>query len=275
MRAQNYSHVQRVLRKSPAFDLKSALRLQLDAALSAFETLPADDGVHRGRVALKRARALARLAQRAEPALAGQIIAQIRPIMRRFSEARDLVALEQCAKRWAAVEKAQSRAALNGVARRLATKRKAAAPPDFTTAANEVRRLIFYLSAWPDIGAPAIAAGAARVHKRARKGYERAHGSAEPDVRHAWRKRAKERLYAIQMLDHHWPQRLPRRNKVTQKLGETLGLERDLTLLLQHLRTDPGLAGSPDQSDRAHAALSAHRDALRKRADKLGKKLFG
>jgi CHAD domain-containing protein len=262
-----------VLKRTPTFDLKSALRTQLEAAIDAFENLKPDDAIHRGRVALKRARALARLAQHAEPALAGQMIVQIRPIMQRFSEARDLAALEACAKRWAAVEKPPARAALTGVARRIAAKRKTVAAPALSDAVEDVRRLIFYLSAWPDIPDEAIARGAARLDKRARKGFARAMASPAVEVRHTWRKRAKERFYAIFLLDQFWPSKLRRRRVITQRLGETLGQERDIILLLDVLRSEPSLAGSPDQADRAHAALSAHREALMKRGNALGRKL--
>src|SRR5262249_3850076 len=160
---------------TPAFDLKSALRIQLEAAIDAFENLRADDAVHRGRVALKRARALARLAQHAEPALSGQIIAQVRPIMQRFSHARDLTALEGCARPWAAIEQqAQVKQALLGVARRLTAKRKAAEAPDLESAVADVRRLIGYLAAWPDISDEAVSLGAARLARRARKGFDEA-----------------------------------------------------------------------------------------------------
>ena len=262
-----------VLKRTAGFDLKSALRTQLEAAIDAFENLKPDDAIHRGRVALKRARALARLAQHAEPGLSGQMIAQIRPIMRRFSQTRDMAALEACAKRWASVEKPQSRAALTGVARRIAARRKTLAVPALAEAVEDVRRLIFYLSAWPDISDRAIVRGAARLDRRAQRGFRRAQESTAIEARHRWRKRAKERLYAIFLLDQFWPPQLKRRRTTTQRLGETLGQERDLMLLLDVLRSEPSLAGSPDQADRAHAALSAHRDALQKRANQLGRKL--
>jgi hypothetical protein len=262
-----------VLKPTPAFDLRSALRIQLEAAIDAFENLRPDDAVHRGRVALKRARALARLAQHAEPALSGQIIAQIRPIMHRFSHARDLTALESCAKHWASLEQPQVKSALLGVARRLAAKRKAMEAPNLGEAVADVRRLIIYLTAWPDISDEAIALGAQRLAKRARRGFKRAQRFAAPEARHNWRKRVKERLYAIFLLGHFWPRSLPRRRASTQRLGETLGVERDLALLLERLRAEPSLAGSPDLADRTIAALMDHLDALRKRADKLGKVL--
>ena len=70
-----------------------------------------------------------------------EIIAQIRPIMSRFSHARDMAALEACAKHWASLEQPQVKSALLGVARRLAAKRKAReqmddAPPPSTPPTN-------------------------------------------------------------------------------------------------------------------------------------------
>jgi hypothetical protein len=109
------------------------------------------------------------------------------------------------------------------------------------------------------------------VAKRARR--TRRHGRAadEPALRHQWRKREKDRLYAVTLLDGAWPG--PRRRKQSDALGHLLGQERDALLLLERLAAEPTLAGDPHAAERAQNALRKYSARLRKRADKLGGRL--
>lgn len=261
-------------KKAPrGFDVRDAMRTQLDAALVALDAVKPSDAVHRCRTALKRARALARLAARAEPGLSGQMIARIRPVMQRFDAVRDADALEACARRFAEAMEGEARGALRTVARKLAAERRAAPPPPLEEARADVRALIALLPAWPVIAPDIIREGARRLARRARRAYLRARDTGAIEDRHTWRKREKERLYAALLLGAEWPKDTPRRRRRGQALGEALGAERDAGLLIARLAQDPALAGAPDDADRALAALMRRQDELNRVAARLGRAL--
>jgi CHAD domain-containing protein len=263
-----------VLKPTPSFDLREALRAQLEAAIAAFDSPSPVEAVHRGRTSLKRARALARFARGCAPDVAGQIIAGIRPIMRRFSEVRDLDAVATCAKFYAEQEEDRTRKALFFLARKIAARRSAMDCPSLEEAARDVRALAATAQGWPAIADKKhVREGAARLERRVKTAFKAARRSGEVEDRHKWRQREKERLYAALLLGDAWPKKLPRRRQRSQRLGEVLGLERDTMLLAEKLRGEPGLAGAPDDADLALAFLSRKLDKLRKQADRLGKAL--
>ncbi|MGE0044177.1 MAG: CHAD domain-containing protein [Hyphomonadaceae bacterium] len=255
------------------FDLRTLMRAQLEAASVALEWPKPADAVHRCRTALKRVRALARLAQIAEPGLAGQMIARIRPIMQGFGDIRDLDALEACARRMSESLTGDVRGTLRTVARKIGTQRKGMDPPPIAETAKEVRALIQLMDAWPPLRARALEAGARRLKRRADRAYEDAMDARSREARHQWRKREKERLYCVLLLGDNWPKKLPRKRRLGQALGETLGQEREVLMLIERLSGEPMLAGAPDDADRALAALMKAHAKLRKRADALGKRL--
>ncbi|MGE0828798.1 MAG: CHAD domain-containing protein [Hyphomonadaceae bacterium] len=287
-----------MLKQSPAFNLVAALTAQLETAANALEGPHPDEAVHRGRTGLKRARALAHLARKAEPHLSEAAVTAIRPIMRSLSAARDLTALEAAAKaaadeaptairptllgaarklnakRKLAVEAPTAiRPTLLGAARKLNAKRKLAVEAPLAAAASDTRALAGAVTGWPPVSTAALEAGAARLARRAKRAYAKVCKSKSEDDRHEWRQREKERLYAVLLLGPHWPASLPRRRRSAQRLGEALGRERDLSLLMDLFRQDPSLSDSPDEADRVLAALAKLHDKARKRADKLGKRV--
>jgi CHAD domain-containing protein len=263
-----------VLKRTPSFDLREALRAQLLASVAAFDGMSATEAVHRGRTALKRVRALARLGHETAPELAGQIIAGIRPIMRRFSDVRDLDAVAACAKFYGEQEEGRNRRGLMLLARKISKRRSAMNSPPLADAAREIRALVDAAQAWPLVSDPALVHdGARRMAARARKAFRSAQGTKGMEDRHTWRQREKERLYAALLLGDAWPKKLPRRRRRSQRLGELLGLERDTLLLLETLREAPALAGGPDDSDRLQVFLSRRLEKLRKQTDRLGKRL--
>ncbi|HYD72405.1 MAG TPA: hypothetical protein VEF55_04660, partial [Candidatus Binatia bacterium] len=95
--------------------------------------------------------------------------------------------------------------------------------------------------------------------------------AAEKSLRHEWRKREKDRFYAVTLMEGAWPRR--RRRKQSETLGHLLGLERDALLLIERLEAEPSLAGHATNAMRARRALRKYCGTLRKRADKLGSQL--
>jgi hypothetical protein len=91
--------------------------------------------------------------------------------------------------------------------------------------------------------------------------------------RHEWRKREKDRLYAVTLLNGAWPRDRKRRKKRGEELGDALGRERDALLLIERLNVEPHAAGSEKASRHALAALKRQCHTLGRRADRIGARL--
>lgn len=259
--------------EAEAFDLKAALREELAAAQTALATLDGAPAVHRCRVAVKRARTLARIGAEGAPGLAEVFNSAARALMADLSAARDLSAL-------ASTARAQARK-LNGAASG-ALKRAAAVLNDLADAAGlpakdvtqqRLRELIELAEVWPAPTERQVKAGLVTILKRARRAAKRARGKGKPELRHKWRKREKDRHYAALLAGQAWPPKYKRRRGRAQKLTRALGGERELLLLMAKIEQTPDLAGGSKQAAQALRALSdAHRLRARK-ADRLGKLL--
>src|SRR5690606_34875172 len=83
----------------PAFDLRAALTEELRAAIDELETVQADPkAVHRCRVRVKRARALARIGRACAPGLSTVFVDSARSLMRNLALSRDQAALSEAAR---------------------------------------------------------------------------------------------------------------------------------------------------------------------------------
>lgn len=256
----------------PAFDLRAALSRELSAAIEELDRSGGrPKGVHRCRVRIKRARALARVGRTVAPGLAQVFNDSARGVMRTLGQARDLVALAEAARR--AAKKGDKREAevLVHVADTLDAERGLLSPLDMDGAHAGLKDLLALAQVWPEASHRQIKRGAERVIRRARKARRRGHGSDEPVRRHDWRKREKERFYAALLLDHAWP--TARRRKVGEELGDALGLERDALLLLERIEADPALAGEGKAAKRAIRLLRKRCVRFADRADDLGARL--
>lgn len=82
----------------PAFNLRAALTQELHAAAEELDKSPGKPKtIHRARVRLKRARALARIGHACAPGLSNVFNDSARAVMRTLAEARDLAALAEAA----------------------------------------------------------------------------------------------------------------------------------------------------------------------------------
>lgn len=245
---------------------------ELNAAL---EELNAPDGwrkgVHRCRVRLKRARALARLGKIAAPGLAAVFNDSARSVMRTLAQAHEISALADTARLLAETSKEKDAEALVHAADALDAAREALPALDRQGVLVGVKDLMALAQVWPPPSARQIRAGAKRLVKRARRARRRGRGSEDAALRHEWRKREKDRFYAASLMDHAWPGR--RRRTESGTLGHLLGLERDAVLLIHRLEAEPELAGDASSAVRARRALRKYCARLRRRADKLGKQL--
>lgn len=257
-----------------AFDLRAALSDEIRAAIEQINTAPLKaKAIHRCRVHLKRARALARVGREVAPGLSSVFNDSARALMQALSHARDLAALAQAARIAARKAAKKEAAALRSIADALEARSAATQPPNAETIAAGLRDLMAMAQVWPEASARQIQKGGERIVRRARKARRLSQGSRLAMRRHEWRKREKDRLYAAMLLEGYWPAGTPRRVKANEQLGEALGLERDALLLADALGQEPNLAGDAKSARRASQAIARRLRKLGRRADDLGDKL--
>lgn len=254
---------------APAFDLRASLSQELHAALEALETSEGrPKRVHRCRVHIKRARALARVGKTCAPGLSKVFNDSARAVMRQLAGARDLAALAEAARVAAKRSSKREAAALTFAAESLDAERAFMPALDMEAAKAGLKDLIALAHVWPEASARQIKRGAERIARRARKARRRGRGADEPVRRHEWRKREKDRFYAAELLNGSWPSR--RRRKLGEQLGDVLGRERDALLLIARIEDEPALAGGAKPARRALRALNLRRRRFADRADGLG-----
>jgi|CXWL01.1.fsa_nt_gi hypothetical protein len=257
-----------------AFDLRAALSEEIRSALAELDAAQEKPkAVHRCRVRLKRARALARVGRACAPGLAEVFNQSARAVMHTLAQARDLAALAETARELADRSGKKTAAALDAVAAQLDLAREALAPLDIEGVRANLRDLLALAMVWPEASARQIAKGAERVARRARRARRRGHGVDIVGRRHHWRKREKDRLYAVTLLGDEWPSRRPRRRGQSEKLGDMLGRERDVLLLIERVEATPQMAGGEEAAHRALARLKGRAAKLARRADEIGAKL--
>jgi hypothetical protein len=256
------------------FDVRDAMASQIKAALAACVAEHLDEkSVHECRVHLKRARALARVGQFAAPGLFDVFNDVARDVMHALSAARDLAALAKAARDLAASSGPHRRQALLACAKTLDRERADLAPIETDKVRASLRDLIALTKVWPDVTDAHVRQGAAKIARRARKAYRQGYRAKRAELRHAWRKREKDRLYVVDLLSAHWPKDLAKRRASSRALAECLGKEREVLLLIEKLNANPALAGNAKATARALKASAKSGRHLRKTARKLGAKL--
>jgi hypothetical protein len=255
-----------------AFDLRAALTDEARAALDDFEAIAGDHAaLHRCRVHLKRARALARVGEACAPGLSAVFVDSVRVIMRSLDQPRELDALSEAAREFAKSERSKVAAALSAAAHTLDSERANLADVNAETLRARMRDLLALAQVWPEASPRQIRKGAARVARRAVRARQRGRDSNDLTLRHHWRACEKDRYYAALILGRAWPGR--RRRKLGARLGDALGEERNSALLMERLASEPALTGDTKLTQRTLKALGRQRDRLAKRANALGSKL--
>ncbi|MGE0743445.1 MAG: CHAD domain-containing protein [Hyphomonadaceae bacterium] len=254
-----------------AFDLRAALTQEVRGAIEEFdaagEYAPA---LHRCRVRLKRARAVAHVGRACAPGLSAVFNDSARAAMHALARARTEIALEAAATKAAdRTGKKSAAEALEAVASSLSAPKGLEGAAETEAARAALRDLLALAQVWPEASPRQIKKGALRIVRRANRAHESS--DDDPHTRHQWRKREKDRAYAAQLLGGAWPRR--RRLKLASKLGDVLGDERDALLLMARVAADPALAGTQKAAEKALKALNKRRAKLARRADELGARL--
>jgi hypothetical protein len=247
------------------FSLKIAIAAQMQAAHDALALPNAVAAVHETRIALKRLRVLARIADFAQPQGGAALEWGAQVAMKQLSAARDLAALENASIAVGGGGKADTLLFFARTASGFARQRRVAEAAALNDAAIALVRLEPIADAVPDIS-PAQARRAAKaLEKRAARASAAARGKRTVLLRHAWRKREKDRRNAALLMGANWPMKV--RAGTARRLTEALGRERDALLLQERV------ASSPRTPKAALRLIKRFRRERARRADKLGARL--
>ena len=133
------------------------------------------------------------------------------------------------------------------------------------------------VDAWPLAGAghATLLAGVTRAYARGREARAAARAEPDPELLHAWRKRAKDLWYHERLLAPAWPVVLKAHAKEAHRLTELLGDDHDLAVLDARLASAAPLAPAVDAARAELRALVADRSArLRADAHRLGDRVY-
>jgi CHAD domain-containing protein len=119
----------------------------------------------------------------------------------------------------------------------------------------------------------ALAAGLKRIYKQGRSAFKTACKNPAPENLHEWRKKAKALGYGFELIECLVPKRISKTMRLCQTIGDALGDDHDLFMVLLALARE-----NQSQPARDYAALarriSAQRAKLQKQAFKLGKRVY-
>jgi len=131
------------------------------------------------------------------------------------------------------------------------------------------------IPSWPlDNTTPfTLAAGLVRIYKQGRKAFKTASKNPSPGNLHEWRKKAKALGYGAELIECLVPRKFAKRMVKCQELGDALGDDHDLFMVLRALA-----AAHKSQPARDYAKLaeriSSQRAKLQKKAFRLGKAVY-
>jgi hypothetical protein len=155
--------------------------------------------------------------------------------------------------------------------RHIARARASAPAPDIAEALDGVAGLAAQCADWPVLTEAAVRLGVARMSRRVGRAFLRALDRTNEERRHDWRKREKDRAYALDLLGQAWPSGVKRRRRRAKRLAAALGAERDVLLLRAYART---LAGAERATVKpALRLLTRQHRRLAAQADRLGRAL--
>jgi CHAD domain-containing protein len=247
---------------------------QLARATSALAGPAADAPatVHDIRKTVKKLRGLIRLAR---PGFRdyGRENAELRSVGHSLMQLRDSDVMRQTLADLADGTDAFPAMAAALAAHSAATRDPAAAAAAIADARDRLTRIAARVPEWQirGKGFSTPARALARSHAAARAAMARlAHAPADEGL-HEWRKRAKDVLYQMQLIEPVWPALLSVRVRETDRLTELLGQSNDIAVLLQRAAT------TPLPSDEAmHLATRAgqRQSELLGKALPLGRRLF-
>ncbi len=263
--------------------VRDVARDQIDAAIETLEGASDDleEAVHDTRKRCKKLRALLRLVRPGLGKTYGRENAAFRDLARTLSDVRDAQVLaatidDLC-------EHAEDKAAVDlvapardwAMARREAVLRETTIGQRIDTAREKLGKARKRAARW-DLAGPASEAlegGLAQTYRRARSRWQDATAEDAPELMHEWRKRVKYHWYHCRLLRRAWPDAMKVRIAALDALGDDLGTDHDLVVLVETLRAEAsGIA--PAALGAAEALAAARSEKLRADALERAPRLF-
>jgi CYTH domain-containing protein/CHAD domain-containing protein len=119
-----------------------------------------------------------------------------------------------------------------------------------------------------------LAAGLRRTYARGAKRHAKVQRRASDERIHEWRKETKRLWYQLRLLQQSAPSVLDPTIELLHALGDALGDDHDLAVLVDLLEDDPASFGGHDVVERASALARAQQDLLRSGATRLGATIY-
>jgi CYTH domain-containing protein/CHAD domain-containing protein len=119
-----------------------------------------------------------------------------------------------------------------------------------------------------------LAAGLRRTYERGAKHHAEVRRQATDERVHEWRKEAKRLWYQLRLLQLAAPSVLDPTIELLHALGDALGDDHDLAVLVELLDADPSSFGGDDVVQRARALARTQQDQLRSGAVRLGATIY-
>jgi CYTH domain-containing protein/CHAD domain-containing protein len=119
-----------------------------------------------------------------------------------------------------------------------------------------------------------LAAGLRRTYERGATRHARVRRHATDERIHEWRKETKRLWYQLRLLRQAAPSVLDPEIELLHALGDALGDDHDLAVLVDLLEADPTSFGGDEVVERARALARAQQDQLRSGAIRLGATIY-
>jgi CHAD domain-containing protein len=123
-------------------------------------------------------------------------------------------------------------------------------------------------------GFGAIERGLEATYRRARKARDEAYREGTAEAFHDWRKAVKYHGHHLRLLSPIEPDRIGRRLRDNERLGDLLGKDHDLAVLDAVLVARASAFESEQKARSARSRVAGRQQNLRRRAEPLGKRLF-
>ena len=129
---------------------------------------------------------------------------------------------------------------------------------------------------WPlnGKGFAALEPGIDRIYRQGRRRARAAEEKPTTDSLHEWRKRVKDLWYHQQLLASAWPELLEPAADEAHRLSELLGKDHDLAVLADAVDLNADVLPEAEDRARLHREIAARREALQKKAFKLGRRVY-
>jgi CHAD domain-containing protein len=250
---------------------------EIDLARAELRRPDHGEAVHNARKALKRLRALLRSLRVTFPRkLFRAESRRIAAAGRKISPLRDVhVQLRTLGK----LPGGAGPAIIRRIRRQL-LRRQSAVARGIPALRKTVRRMLDVsrqnLASWPLGKATTanVAAGLKRIYKQGRAAFKIARHSPTPVHLHEWRKKVKSLVFGLDLIKGRRAGKLSRMARAGDALGEALGDDHDLFMVLCALRLEHRSHPAGDFAALAKR-INLRRAKLQKRAFKLGAKLYG